>query len=99
VLAARHGADAAQLSADFGGPIHLLITDVVMPEMGGRELVRIIREHRRGMPVLYISGYTDDELLRNGILEPGARLLRKPFTPSELARCVSDLLPRPQSPG
>jgi two-component system cell cycle sensor histidine kinase/response regulator CckA len=92
VLEARHGADAARLSGKHDGTIDLLITDVVMPEMGGRELARLMRRQRPRMPVLYVSGYTDDELLRKGILEPGAQLLRKPFTPVELARAARELL-------
>ena len=71
---------------------HLLVTDVVMPEMSGRELTRIIRTRRPGIPILYISGYTDDELLRRGILETGADILRKPFVPAELKAMVRKLI-------
>jgi two-component system cell cycle sensor histidine kinase/response regulator CckA len=92
VLEARHGADAARLSAKHKGPIDLLITDVVMPEMGGRELAKHMRRQRPGIPVLYVSGYTDDELLRKGILEADAQLLRKPFMPADLARAVRKLI-------
>jgi two-component system cell cycle sensor histidine kinase/response regulator CckA len=92
VLEARHGADAARLSAKHEGPIDLLVTDVVMPEMGGRELARHMRRQRPGIPVLYVSGYTDDELLRKGILEADAQLLRKPFMPADLARAVRELI-------
>ncbi|MEX2154040.1 MAG: PAS domain S-box protein [Gemmatimonadaceae bacterium] len=92
VMEARHGADALRLSDNHAGPVHLLITDVVMPEMGGRELSRMIRQRRPGLPILYMSGYTDDELLRRGILETGAQLLRKPFLPTERARVVRQLI-------
>ena len=92
VLEARHGEDAAQISARYPGRIDLLITDVVMPVLGGRELARLVRSQRPGIRVLYISGYTDDELLRKGILEPGARLLRKPFMPADLAASARELL-------
>jgi two-component system cell cycle sensor histidine kinase/response regulator CckA len=92
VIEARHGADAIQMSSSHAGPIHLLITDVVMPEMGGRDLARNIRRQRPGLPILYISGYTDDELLQRGILETGAQLLRKPFIPNELAKAAKDLI-------
>jgi CheY-like chemotaxis protein len=92
VLEARHGADAAELSAKYEGPIHLLITDVIMPEMGGRELALIMRRTRPNIPILYMSGYTDDELLRKGILEPGAQLLRKPFQSAQLVQAARDLI-------
>ncbi|HUG17002.1 MAG TPA: PAS domain S-box protein [Thermomicrobiales bacterium] len=92
VLEARHGADAVTVSESHVGPIHLLITDVVMPEMGGRELSGIMRQKRPGLPILYMSGYTDDELLRRGILETGAQLLRKPFRPNEFVRVVRQLI-------
>jgi two-component system cell cycle sensor histidine kinase/response regulator CckA len=91
VLEARHGADGLRVSDTYVGPIHLLITDVVMPETGGRELARVLRTRRPGIPILYISGYTDDELLRRGILETGADVLRKPFVPTEL-KCVVKML-------
>lgn len=96
VLEARHGADALRVSDSHVGPIHLLITDVVMPEMSGRELTRIIRSRRPGIPILYISGYTDDELLRRGILETGADILRKPFVPTELKSSVKKLISQGQ---
>jgi two-component system cell cycle sensor histidine kinase/response regulator CckA len=92
VLEARHGADALRVSASHPDTIDVLVTDVVMPEMGGRELAKQLRGLRPGIPVLYLSGYTDDELLRKGILEPGALLLRKPFTAIELARVVRELI-------
>jgi CheY-like chemotaxis protein len=92
VLEARHGADALTLSRAHVGPIHALVTDVVMPEMGGRQLATHIRKQRPGLPILYVSGYTDDELLRRGILESGTELLRKPFQPLELARAVRRLV-------
>ena len=96
VLEARHGRDALALSQDPAQRVNLVITDVVMPEMGGRELAEQLRIQRPGLPVLFISGYTDDELLRKGILEPGCDLLRKPFERAELARSVRALLDRCQ---
>ena len=92
VLEARHGGDAATISTTHPGPIHLLVTDVVMPVLGGRELVQFIQQQRPGTPVLYVSGYTDDELFRKGTLEPGAMLLRKPYASAELGRAVRQLL-------
>jgi len=92
VVEARHGKDGLDLASDRNLKIDLLVTDVVMPEMGGRELVAALREMRPGLPVLYVSGYTDDELLRRGILDPGVRLMRKPFSRQDLARVVRALL-------
>jgi len=92
VIEARHGADALRVAAGHHGPIHLLVTDVVMPQMSGRDLARLVRTARPGLPILYISGYTDDELLRRGILETGAQLLRKPFLPVELRKVVRELI-------
>jgi two-component system, cell cycle sensor histidine kinase and response regulator CckA len=92
VVEARHGGDAASISSDFRGQIDLLVTDIIMPKMGGRSLARIIRKERGAIPIVYMSGYTDDELLRRGILEAGAVLLRKPFTPMDLAKTVRELL-------
>ncbi len=92
VLEARHGADALRVSHEYAGPIHLLVTDIVMPEMGGRELAVKIRESRPGIPVLFMSGYTDDELMRRGVFEEATSLLRKPFLPIDLANAASNLL-------
>jgi PAS domain S-box-containing protein len=91
VLDAGHGADAIRLAADHPGPIHLLLTDVVMPEIGGRQLVEAVRAHRPGVRVLYTSGYTDDAVVHHGVGSSDA-FLQKPFTPLELARKVRFVL-------
>jgi CheY-like chemotaxis protein len=96
VIEARHGAEALMLEAGHEGPIHLLITDVVMPEMSGRELAQRLVPRRPEMGVLYISGYTDDAIVRHGVLEAGMALLPKPFTPDALAAKVREILDTPR---
>ena len=92
VLAAEHSGEAVNVALHHRGPIHLLVTDVVMPGGSGRELARTLAEQRPDMKVLYISGYTDDAIVRHGMLEPGLSFLQKPFTPAVLARKVRDVL-------
>jgi two-component system cell cycle sensor histidine kinase/response regulator CckA len=69
VLEARQGKEALALSELHAGPIHLLLTDVVMPKMSGRELAQNLQALRPDMPVLYMSGYNDDKVLRYGMQE------------------------------
>jgi CheY-like chemotaxis protein len=88
MLTAAGPAAALQISAAFRGTIHLLLTDVVMPAMGGRELADRIAVARPDTAVLYMSGYTDEALGHRGMLAPGVRLLAKPFTPNELRHAV-----------
>ena len=74
----------------------LVISDVVMPEMGGRELGRAWPSLEPALPVLYISGYTGDDVMQRGLLEPGAPFQQKPFAPEELARKVREMLDAPR---
>jgi PAS domain S-box-containing protein len=92
VLAAADGPSALELAAAHPGPIDLLITDVIMPEMSGRQLADRLRDLRTTLRVLFVSGYTDDAIVRHGILEPGIAFLQKPFSPESLARKVREVL-------
>jgi len=92
VLDAGNGAEALQVCAAYRGPIHLLLSDVVMPEFGGRELAERLVEEYPEMKVLFMSGYTDDAVVRHGVLRDEVAFLQKPFTPAALARKVRDVL-------
>ncbi|HET7498947.1 MAG TPA: PAS domain-containing protein [Candidatus Eisenbacteria bacterium] len=92
VLEAANGIEALQASAAFEGAIDLLVTDVVMPGMAGGELVRRMAEVRPGTKVLYVSGYTDDALVRRGVIEAGVSFLHKPCMPDELSMVVRQIL-------
>jgi CheY-like chemotaxis protein len=90
VLTARHGRDALLLAERYERPIHLLVTDVVMPEMGGGELADRLTARRPDLKVLYISGYSNDEVLRRGVHDTGTRFLHKPFTSEGLVERVRE---------
>jgi signal transduction histidine kinase len=92
VLVAGGGAEALQVAARHTGRIHLLVSDVVMPGMSGRELARRLLEARPDTKVLYLSGYADDAVERHGVLDPGTAFMQKPFSPSALALRVRDVL-------
>ena len=98
VLEAANGQDALALCREHGQRIDLLITDVLMPQMGGRELVERLQTQGHDMKVLYISGYTDDATVYSGDLPPGTSFLQKPFTLGSLLDKVKEVLstePRP----
>jgi len=92
VLEASNGVEALELVSRFREPIDLLVTDVIMPGMGGGELVRRMAEERPTTKVLYVSGYTDDALVRRGVIEAGVSFLQKPCMPDELSRIVREIL-------
>jgi len=92
VLEARHGRDALTVAAGYDRPIHLLVTDVVMPEMGAGVLVDQLLSVRPELEVLYISGYTNDEIIRRGITGANVVFVQKPFTSEELMRKVREVL-------
>ncbi len=92
VVEARSAADAIQLMERHNGPIDLVLTDVVMPGMKGRELVERLANLRPGMKVLYMSAYTEDAIINYGILSPGTAFIEKPFSPDELASKVREVL-------
>jgi CheY-like chemotaxis protein len=88
VLVAENGARALELLSRSGDRPVLVLTDVVMPGMSGSELAAAVARVAPGTPVLFTSGYTDGEILRRGLLEPGADFLPKPFSPEALVRAV-----------
>ena len=88
VLQARNGRHALEVARAHEGPIDLLITDLVMPDLNGTELAAALRQRQPDLKVLYVSGYTDNPTLLSGSLEPGAHFLAKPFLPGEFVRAV-----------
>jgi len=92
VLDAPNGAEALRIAADHPDPIHLLLTDVVMPGLSGRQLADELTRLRPDTKVLFTSGYTDDAVVRHGVLESGIAYLQKPFTVDGLARKVREVL-------
>lgn len=92
VLEARHPAEAIAVASGFNGEIDLMITDVVMPDMNGRELADYFKTVRPSMKSLYISGYTANVIVHRGILEDGIDFISKPFSPSELGGRVRTVL-------
>jgi CheY-like chemotaxis protein len=92
VLESADGDEALRIGREHVGPIHLLVTDVVMPQMGGRELADRLRAGRRETKVLYVSGYTDDAILHQGVSQTGTAFLPKPFTAAALAHKVRQVL-------
>jgi PAS domain S-box-containing protein len=92
VLTADDSSHAATLSKNHAGPIHLLLTDVVMPGISGRELARQLAALRPEMKVLLTSGYTPDSIVQHGVLEPGLYFLQKPFTLNTLSSKVREVL-------
>jgi nitrogen-specific signal transduction histidine kinase len=92
VLVAGSAAAALSMAANARGPIHLLLTDVVMPGSGGVELARELRTERRGLRVLYMSGYSDNAVVARGLLGPGDAFLQKPFTRDRLLQQVAALV-------
>jgi len=92
VLDADSGREALRIASSFSGPIHLLLTDVIMPGMGGKQLAEQFTSLRPATRVLYMSGYSNDGIVQSGILESGALLLEKPFTREILLRKVRQVL-------
>ena len=95
VLEAADGADALRIGAQHPGRIELVITDVVMPHMGGRHVAERLQILRPETKILYMSGYTDDTVLRHGVAKAGAAFLQKPFTADALTRKVQEALEEP----
>jgi two-component system cell cycle sensor histidine kinase/response regulator CckA len=92
VLTAANGREALLQSAQHAGDIHLLLTDVVMPHMSGTVLAQELSKKRPTVKVVYMSGYTDDSIVHHGVLDAGTRFLAKPFTSTDLAQKVREVL-------
>jgi len=92
VLAAESGREALDLVSTHSGPIHLLITDVMMPDIDGPELVRRLSAIRPETRALFMSGYMDDALGEQGVLPSSVNFIQKPFSPSTIAQKVRDIL-------
>jgi CheY-like chemotaxis protein len=92
VLDAGNPQEAVRIAGDYTLPIHLLLSDVIMPESEGAPLVERLRSARPDLRLLYMSGYTDDAILHHGVLEEGIPFLQKPFTPQGLTQKVRELL-------
>ena len=99
VLEAEDGREAVRLVESRSEPLDLLISDVVMPYLGGRQLAERIAALRPGIKTLFLSGYTDDAVVRHGVLQAEFAFLQKPFTPIALAIKVREVLDREAKQG
>lgn len=97
VLEAEDGDEAETLSSGYQGPVHLLLTDVIMPGMSGHLLAQHLTKRRPELKVLYVSGYADHAAIHHGLLDPGSILLSKPFSPEALARKIREVLESEQT--
>lgn len=94
VLFAPNGTEAMRVAHDHGGPIHLLLTDVVMPQMSGKILAERLSRVRPELKVLYVSGYTENTIVHHGVLDEGIHFLPKPYSPRNLAAKIREILDR-----
>jgi two-component system cell cycle sensor histidine kinase/response regulator CckA len=92
LLVATDGRDALKVAENFEGSIDIMVTDVVMPEIGGRELAQRLSPLHPDMKILFVSGYTDNAIVEHGVLDPDVFFLQKPFTPPLLGRKVRKIL-------
>ena len=95
VLVTRNGLEALKISEQHDDPIHLMLTDVVMPQMTVRELTERLAQMRPETQVLYVSGYTDDAIVHHGVLGENMNFMQKPFTVDALLRKVREVLDKP----
>jgi len=92
VLSAARGEDALRIAEEHPSQIDLLLTDIMMPGMNGVEVAASVARARPGIQVFFMSGYADQDLVRQGLLEAGTHFLQKPFTPQELAARIRGIL-------
>jgi CheY-like chemotaxis protein len=92
VLTAANGEEGLRVLSSHPGPIHLLLTDVVMPHLSGKELAEQLSARRKGLKVVFVSGYADDAIAHHGVLAPGSVFIQKPVSMAALARMVRDVL-------
>ncbi len=92
VLVAGGGEEALQICEQHDGVIHVLLSDVVMPGMNGPAVAEMLTKMRPGLKVVFMSGYTDDAIVRHGVMERGVPFLQKPFTPERLANKIVEVL-------
>jgi YesN/AraC family two-component response regulator len=92
VLTASNGEEALSISLDLQHDIKLMITDVVMPQMSGSDLATRVQAIRPNLPVLFMSGYTDDAIVRHGLLDEKLNFIQKPFDSAGVARKVREVL-------
>ncbi|MBU1056153.1 MAG: PAS domain S-box protein [Proteobacteria bacterium] len=92
VLTALNGEEAIKVSEDYHGPIHLILTDVIMPGINSRDMEEELKSYRPELSVLYMSGYTDNAIVHHGVLDPGKIFIAKPFSPESLGRKVREVL-------
>ena len=92
VLVAESAPAVAKICEQHSGVVHLLLTDVIMPGLGGREIAKQVLARWRDVKVLYMSGYTENTIIHHGVLDDGTFFLPKPFTPSALTAKVREVL-------
>ena len=97
VLEAEHGAQALEKCESHAGAIDLVVSDIVMPTMGGQEMAGRLREIRPNSRLLFVSGFTDDEVMQQGIIIPGSSYLQKPFSPASLIAKIGEMLREPET--
>ncbi|OPY71500.1 MAG: Transcriptional regulatory protein QseF [Syntrophorhabdus sp. PtaU1.Bin050] len=95
VLEASGGDEALRIASRPETPIHMVLSDVVMPEMSGRQVVDRLSLVRPGIKALFMSGYTNDAIVHYGVLDEGVAYIQKPWTPDELWRKVREVLDHP----
>ncbi|MDP8242234.1 MAG: response regulator, partial [Candidatus Celaenobacter antarcticus] len=92
VITAYNGLNALEVTKEYTDQIDLMLTDIIMPEMNGRELAERMRVEKPLLKILFMSGYTGEEMRNRGVLEPGTNFIQKPFSPDSLVEKVREVL-------